>query len=99
MMRWIDLFPSGSRRNRVPLLLGAAYLASLRSDFAGTEEILEEIEAISGESPLFECAGHDDREARPPHESTVLAHAQAHFLIGDADLLRSAEAGNEPAEG
>ena len=81
LARWIELFPSGSRRNRVPLLLGAAYLASLRSDFAGTEEILEEIEAISGET-----ASERQRRWRAEiRDDMDFLHAFASYWRGDVE--------------
>ena len=50
LFRWLEMFPAGAERTRLPLLIASAYMRSLRSDYEGVHQILEEIDGASGDT-------------------------------------------------
>ncbi len=46
LARWLDLFPSGAERDRLPLLVAASYMRTLRSDYEGVENLLDTIDTV-----------------------------------------------------
>ena len=46
LARWLDMFPPGAERGRLPLLMGLAYLRTFRADYDQVERLLEEIDTV-----------------------------------------------------
>jgi len=46
LRRWLEMFPAGAERSRVPLLIAWAYGKSIRSDYKGASDLLEQVEVI-----------------------------------------------------
>ena len=46
LRRWLEMFPAGAERSRVPLLIAGAYCKSIRSDYKGVSDFLEQVEVI-----------------------------------------------------
>ena len=51
LVRWLDLFPPGEERERIPLLVAWSYIKTLRSDFEGVERLLHMIDAVRENAP------------------------------------------------
>jgi hypothetical protein len=46
LARWLGMFPPGAECTRLPLLIGASYMSTFRSDYEGVGRLLDEIDAV-----------------------------------------------------
>ena len=51
LARWLDMFPPGAERDRIPLLVALGYIKLLRSDYVGVEHHVDRIDALCGNAP------------------------------------------------
>ena len=51
LARWLEMFPSGAERDRLPLLVASSYMKTFRADYEGVERVLEKIDALCRNAP------------------------------------------------
>jgi LuxR family maltose regulon positive regulatory protein len=51
LIRWLDPFPPGEERERIPLLVAWSYIRTLHSDYGGVERLLDMVDAVGSSTP------------------------------------------------
>ena len=50
LFRWLEMFPPGAERTRLPLLVASSYLKTFRTDYEGVNQLLEQVGATDSDS-------------------------------------------------